>query len=321
MIYEFALDPEMVARWHDRKEYAFFDGHFGIDAGRTVSGYPNKWRQMVKKAFFDQNLADNQNAAMRMEALLDILCEKMAKRPSSLSDLPTWLEKAESEHGERPFRGVISISNPRGRQFVVTTDELTTGTISEEKKANHWNVPPASSPPRNATEFASVVRPILCCCQHAVFVDPHFDAGKRRFQNTLKEMLSILFGHNHGLQAPKAELHICAGDRDSDRSAQYITKQCIAHLPAIIPQGGKLRVVVWKSRIGGEKLHNRYLLTDIGSVGFGVGLDEADNSGHDQSDDLFRLSSQQQTKRWGQYVSAPAFDEACPPIELPAGIS
>ncbi|OSM07687.1 hypothetical protein [Magnetofaba australis] len=314
MIHEFALDPEMVARWHDRGEYAFFAGRFGMDAGRVVSGYPKKWRQMVRKAFFDQFPAGDHNAEMRMEALLDTLCEKMVKRPSSFPELPTWLEKAEGEHGERPFRGILSHDNPRNRPFIITTDELAHGTITDEKNARHWEVPPAPSPPRDAGEFAQVVAPILRCCQHAVFVDPHFDPDpyRPRFLNTLREMLAILWGQNHGLDAPQAELHISADKKGESE----ILRKCRAHLPDVISQGGKLRVVIWKSRAGGEKLHNRYLLTDIGSVGFGVGLDEADEAGHDESDDLFRLSSAQHAKRWGQYVSAPAFELASDPIDV-----
>lgn len=316
MIHEFALDPEMVARWHDRGEYAFFAGRFGMDAGRVVSGYPKKWRQMVREAFFDQVPADDPNAEMRLEALLDTLCEKMVKRPSSFPELPSWLEKAEGEHGKRPFRGILSHDNPRNQPFIVTTGELAHGTITDEKNAQHWEVPPAPSPPRNAGEFAQVVAPILRCCQHAVFVDPHFAAEKSRFRNTLQSMLAILWEQNHGLAAPQAELHICEGDQPKDPPARFILEKCRAHLPDIIPHGGKLRVVIWKSRPGGEKLHNRYLLTDIGSVGFGVGLDEADEAGHDESDDLFRLSSAQHAKRWGQYVSAPVFESASDPIDI-----
>ena len=40
MIYEFALEPELVARWHDRNEYLFFDEKFGLRARRVVAAYP-----------------------------------------------------------------------------------------------------------------------------------------------------------------------------------------------------------------------------------------------------------------------------------------
>ena len=42
MVYEFALEPELVATWHDRKEYLFFEEKFGLRTGGIVSSYPRK---------------------------------------------------------------------------------------------------------------------------------------------------------------------------------------------------------------------------------------------------------------------------------------
>jgi len=324
MIHEFALDPEMVARWHDRKEYAFFAGRFGMDVGRVVSSWPKgnakKWEKLAIEALKSKFTVGDPKfelAASRLTALLSQLSETMIKRPRRRAFDGDWLEETESEHGERPFRGILSLDNPRNQPFIVTTGELAHGTITDMKNAQHWEVPPAPSPPRDAGEFAQVVTPILRCCQHAVLVDPHFAAEKPRFQNTLREMLAILWGQNHGLDLPLAELHIGADKKGESE----ILRKCRAHLPDVIPQNRKLRVVIWRSRAGGEKLHNRYLLTDIGSVGFGVGLDEADVAGHDESDDLSRLSSAQHAKRWGQYVSAPVFELASDPIDISSKIT
>jgi hypothetical protein len=314
MIYEFALEPELVARWHDRGEYAFFRGCFGLKEGRIISGYPKKWRKMVRKAFFEQYPGGNQNAEMRLEALLDELCNKMVKRNNSFNEIPTWLEKAELEHEERPFRCILGTDNPREKVFVVTNTELTTGSITDEKWSNYWEIPPASSPSRDADEYARIAAPILRCCQQAIFVDPHFDPNpfRPRFLNTLEKMLAILWNQNHNMETPLAELHI-DGEKRGER---YILQKCNEHLPTVIPYGKKLRVVLWKNRVGGERLHNRYLLTDIGSICFGVGLDEADTANHGESDDLLLLSVDQQSKRWNQYAGGMGFDLVCDPIEV-----
>jgi hypothetical protein len=49
----------------------------------------------------------------------------------------------------------------------------------------------------------------------------------------------------------------------------------------------------------GDRLHNRYVLTDLGGVTLGIGLD-AGNEG--ETDDLVLLSRAQYTHRWSQYV-------------------
>ena len=61
-----------------------------------------------------------------------------------------------------------------------------------------------------------------------------------------------------------------------------------------------------RERDGGERLHNRYILTDLGGVIFGVGLDEGDEG---SMDDIHLLARTQYDERWRQYGSeAPAFD-------------
>ena len=52
----------------------------------------------------------------------------------------------------------------------------------------------------------------------------------------------------------------------------------------------------------GEKLHNRYVLTDLGGVHMGYGPVEG-NEG--QSDDINILDRQQYEKRWRQYIGEP----------------
>ena len=73
MIYEFALEPDLVARWHDRKEYLFFDEKFGLRTRRIVSAYPKKWKKMVWEIFEAGPAADDQNEKMRMTELIKFL--------------------------------------------------------------------------------------------------------------------------------------------------------------------------------------------------------------------------------------------------------
>ena len=49
MIHEYALEPEVVASWHDRDKGRFFIDQFGCGAGRIVGMYPSKtnWRKHV----------------------------------------------------------------------------------------------------------------------------------------------------------------------------------------------------------------------------------------------------------------------------------
>jgi hypothetical protein len=64
--------------------------------------------------------------------------------------------------------------------------------------------------------------------------------------------------------------------------------------------GCKIGFVRWEEKHGGEKLHNRYVLTELGGVFLGVGLDEGDAG---ETDDFILLPRAQYEHRWSQYVN------------------
>jgi len=58
----------------------------------------------------------------------------------------------------------------------------------------------------------------------------------------------------------------------------------------IIPEGLQVTLYQWQEKSDGQKLHNRYILTDLGGVSFHHGLD----TGRDgETDDISRLASKQ----------------------------
>lgn len=70
----------------------------------------------------------------------------------------------------------------------------------------------------------------------------------------------------------------------------------------------------WRERPGGQRLHNRYILTDIGGVSFQHGLDTGQAG---ETDDINRLGLDQYTLRCQQYDPAvPAFDRAEAPLVI-----
>ena len=100
------------------------------------------------------------------------------------------------------------------------------------------------------------------------------------------------------------ELH--AADRDDAPTWDAFQRECECYLPGRIHAGCTLLVRRWKNRIGGERLHNRYILTYIGGVQFGVGLDDGDPGA---TDDVTRLDTDVYRRRMQDYSEAePAVD-------------
>ena len=324
MIYEFALEPELVARWHDRKKYLFFDEKFGLRARRVVAAYPRNWKRLVWEAFGKSPAAGDQNAQMRMTELIQYLSQNYVRRPSTFPEISSWLVRAETEHLARPFRAIIATINPRERSFVITNRELV------ESGHELWNIPDRYPTPRNAADIANAVLPLIQLCRHAVIIEPYFDPGKQRFRRTLAAILATCGKNICGMETIQVELHTSIdrffedwerGEfRDLDEETRvyhnYVS-ECQSRLPPLIPKGVEFKVIVWKQRTDGEKLHNRYLLTNISGVIFGTGSDESKNPDSKELDDIVLLEEGQYLMRYKQYTGTPpAFDRVGEPIPI-----
>lgn len=305
MIREYALDPFVVAEWHDRQKWAFYREAFRQDTGRIVSRYPRKWTRQVIKAFHEKypGFAAESQARRQLEIVLDYLgCSPMAERELRQDAFPTWIEKVLAEHEYQAFDGIITTKGIDGRPEIMTEEML-----FEHPPPDAWS-PPSNSPRlRNADEFAGALNPLLSRCREVVFVDPHFDPGAERFIRPLELMLEKLWSPNRHDRPSLAKLVTGASRDDArkGRSGDFVLNKCKERLPRILPKGRKIDLLILVEREKGEKLHNRYVLTLLGGVSFGIGLDVADQNGKLclQTDDLCRLTSEQLKMRWKQYVS------------------
>ena len=324
MICEFAIEPELVATWHDRKEFLFFEEKFGLRTGRIVSAYPKKWVSQVWQAFRDSPHGQNQNAERNLDALLRDLSQNMVKRRNTFSEIAVWLARAEAEHAERPFHAMLARDNPRGNDHVVPAVKLV------EEGHPCWAVPDNPPVSRNAAELVAVVAPILRVCRHVVFVDPYFDPAKQRYMEPMKAFLHEIWMSRYGVENPQVELHTSIDRffRDHERGANrnpdeerrvcsHLVQEMQKQLTGIIPAGKEVHVSVWKQREQGEKLHNRYILSEICGVAFGTGLDQNNDPSASETDDLHMMDSAKLTVRWQDYLGSPsAFDPVTPQFTI-----
>src|SRR5262249_17455720 len=137
-------------------------------------------------------------------------------------------------------------------------------------------------------------------CREVLFIDPHFSPKEPRYQHPLKEFLAIL----HSNQSFPERIEVHTGE---DLEVGFFKDECQKWLPRIIPERLKVRLVQWLQRDRGEKLHNRFILTDKGGVMFGVGLDDGDGA-DGETDDITLLDKETYWLRWKQYTSEPVFD-------------
>jgi hypothetical protein len=324
MIYEYALDPALVATWHDRKEFLFFEEKFGVSTRRIVSTYPKRrdWLKMVTRCFESGEHAEDQSAKMRLGALLTKLMEEAARRRNTFKEIPLWVERAERECDERPFRAILTNVEGRRHPAVLRAAELIANGNSL------WNVPALPAVTRKVREMADAAAPVLRASRRIIFVDPYFDPTAARFTRPVEAMIERVFDSRDASEGVAVELHtgIERFFRNSSLpqtpenellKCEEFLQRCQENLRHIIPLRAKLKIVVWKERLNGQVLHNRFVLTDIAGILFPHGLDESLGQHSESVDNLVLLPKEQLTDCWRQYANdSCAFDCVGAPVEI-----
>ena len=289
MLYEYAVEPVLLNNW---KDFRYFTEKFGVSQGRFISRYPKRWKKMV----YESLASCGEIERKRIEVSLETLDGCVLKRSQSQWDnQQDWLTNAEAEHFRRPFYAILARTNPNQRDFVLEGEGL-------DDTHPRWNVPRSRAVPRVAQEMADCVAPLLRVCQEILFIDPHFRPKEDRYQRPLREFLTVLIERPLNEFPVRVEIHT-----GEDLGAGFFKAECQKWLPNITPKGMKVRLVQWRQKNGGEKFHNRFILTDKGGVMFGVGLDDSDGA-DGETDDVTLLDEDVYKLRRKQYTSDPAFD-------------
>ncbi len=297
MIHAFALEPKLVASWGKREEFRFVHDKFGLGTPRVLLELPafSKWKNDVYAAAGALDPALSEKDWSRLEEIFKLFAEHRCHRPSSSYDETlAWLENAEGEHARSEFRAIVATDNPRRHSAVVLAQDL------GQAKAKLWACEIGATPSRSAAALTAALSPMLGNCTEMHLVDPHFNPEKARFRRVLEALLEVVAESNTSLRVVRVHC-------DAANLGLAFFEQEAAKMAGGLPNGITIAFSRWtKKQQGGEKLHNRYLLTNIGGVSFGVGLDEGEPS---ETDDVHLLTREQYRLRWEQYVGpSGAFD-------------
>lgn len=285
MIHAFALDPRLVATWGRLAEFRFIHDKFGLGTPRVLLELPafSKWKRAVYAAA--NELALSQADMKRIEELFRLFSEHKSRRADSVYDgLITWLENAEREHGRKPYAAILATDNPRGHPAVLVGDQLGPSDA-------RWTCSLGETAARTPEALAATLSALLVNARVLHLVDPHFGPENDRHRRVLEALLDVL--STHGIKLDVICVHCSA------KSELAFFEQEAARMAPRLPQGITVEFARWRQRDGGDKLHNRFVLTDLGGVSLGVGLD-AGKAG--ETDDLLLLPRAQYERRWEQYV-------------------
>lgn len=296
MIHEYALEPELVSTWGNRQDFRYFVEKFGLGQPRIVSRYPKRWKKLVWEAL----RSDDEFDKMRLVELLQRLSERMVRRLGHVWDgNRSWLENAHREHDRKPFRAILARGNPSAHPQTII------GSEADEHSSPLWAAPRGLPIARTAEEMGAAVASLLRIAEVVIIVDPYFGPERARHRRPLEAFLSAVVNGRPG--SPPLRIEYCTSE-DNTGTREFFRDECERQLPRCIPEGMRVTVRRLQQRQGGERLHNRYILTEFGGVMFIGGLDDGAQG---ETDDLTLLDRTQYELRWSQYGDhPPAFEVA-----------
>ena len=270
MLYEYALDPEVISDW---KSLRFFADSFGFSQGRLISEFPkkSKWKKLVYEAVSRKKVGEIER--LKIIEKLNSIDSKIITQKRPYNGEISWINNAVEQNKTQPFQAIITEKSQPNIEHILVADEM--------DETNHlWNVPTQKRISRNAADLAQAVSSMLKIAKEIIFIDPYFDPDERRFRRPLEHFLQEALHQNS--QVGKIEYHVKVRfNNDTERITfeNNFNNACQARIAPIIPDDFPITFIRWKERDGGKKFHARYILTDRGGVLIENGLDDDDGDG------------------------------------------
>ena len=208
MLHEYAVDPELVATWCDRRNGRYFRASFGLGTPRIISKYPAHWKKLVRAAWRSTSTGNDSN---RLEELFKVLTTATATRTNADWDPgDDWLDNAAREHRRAPFHAILARGASRNPNAV--TPEATPPPILDPEELDErtplWSASLGMPVQRTAADIANAVGSMLRIAVDIVFVDPHFAPHHSRYVRVLASCLPSVLREASRCPACRSGRHV-----------------------------------------------------------------------------------------------------------------
>lgn len=284
MFREYGLEPSLLNNWND---FRYFTEKFGFSKGRLISRYPKHWKRLVYESLSGCGDIDRKRITERLVQIDSLLL----KRSSQWNNAIDWLGNARIEHSRQPFHAIIARDNPHSLAHVLEADSLT-----DENPL--WQTQRCLIIPRTPQAISNCASILFRSSSIIKLIDPYFSPKESRYRESFEALFSSI-----PRQISPTSIRVEIHTKSRWESTQF-KALCESFLPAIIPANLNTQVIEWDEFGSGEKLHNRFILTDRGGLAFGAGLDA---TGNGQTDEVHLLDTNVVQRRLTQY-SIPSHD-------------
>jgi hypothetical protein len=291
MIHEYFIEPDLIYKWaSDYKETRFFLDSIGVGSPRLMSSFPeSKPSRLTHQLLKNIPKEMPEVARLRVDEFATALKSEAIKRKINI-DLPeNWIDAAEAQCEMLPPDVVVAaVSNKQIKCWVSEREAYRRDAIFDH--------PHQLSPVRTAAGLTDAVCNLLRYSKKIIIVDPYL------YKKSGIETVVAFINASVGRRIQDGAITFQLIFDDSKSNPGFIVGQVAE---AARKNSVGIEVLAVKEKNRGEKLHNRYVLTELGGVSFGVGTDAGEEY---HSDDVFLLDRKLYEKRMAQYFDAAAFD-------------
>src|SRR5215217_3934273 len=288
MLYEFAITPEVFDKPTLSVDPSLAVVLVELLIGLRLNGmvanlHKDKWIRHVKDeriALLSPSLKD------KLLTCLDILQNRhrLVKHPrSAIGDPGTddeWLDLALESHTRIPFHGIV-LSQGLLTSCGHNCDAFVE--LNEVLDSSMWENRPHTRTLRKVrSDYRNALMPVLRHARALTLVDPYMSCQESRYFNTVKLCADLLGQRGHDVLRGRIHIHAGNPERDSN-NPEMVEDRLSAWERKLRPlidawHPHRFRVFLWDQRAGGERLHERYILTDQVGIAVTAGLDYRDHS-------------------------------------------
>jgi len=307
LIYEYAVEPALVAAWA-RNGVSGLAAQFGRDHRRLVSDFPRDWdgevaAELLGHFCWDAGDPDYIEANQHLSALLFYLKDGMVDRGWTKREEP-WLDQALSANNAEPFHAILASEEVQGQPIVITPD------VADLLFDPRWHLPTINVTAKTAEAMADQLEPLLRTARQIILVDPYFDPNEPSYRSVLKLVVDrALRCRAQGRLRPDLTVVTGVDERKRGSGTLSVAQQHLnvannryqsakAHLGLCMPAGMSLTFKCIEEFASGDQVHNRYVLTDAAGACIPYGTQAL---GECVFDDIMPLYRGQYQSRWQQY--------------------
>ncbi len=303
MIYEYALEPTVLAAWASNdRDYAEFLREYGLGTPRLVSSFPKKKVSKLRSYLLQHSPQDTQSlSGRRYIEMVAKLTESVVIRDVADHKSSVWSEAVVSEDDRAPFGVILSSSAIRAKNNITPDSMYLQGTIW-----NHYNQ--LNIQRTNAGLLSVVGNLVRLSTKYIVIIDPF--GWSDEAIGFVRCMINSILSNRLADELPKIILfykekrgskNAGSGSPAADHVKDRVMKDLNGELGGL-----QFEVFELREAAGSDVFHNRCILTEHGGVLTGHGIGVSNNEAH--TDEAILMRAEIYQKKLLQFIEDKCFD-------------